>query len=133
MANAIFKDILKKLNTKKGEGNWVDKPQSERILAQVKRLLANQSVLKRLPPNVVLATQFIQDYYAGRYRAVSKSLVASVLAAFVYLISPVDFLPDFFPLIGFSDDAAVFLFVFKQFKKELADYGLWRNERERSH
>lgn len=128
MANVIFKSILKKLNGKKSENDLLGQHQSERILAQAQHLLTTKSLLKILPPNVMLAAQFIQDYYAGRYRAVSKIFVMNVLAAFVYLISPVDFLPDFFPFIGFSDDAAVFLFVFKKFKKELADYDAWYNK-----
>jgi uncharacterized membrane protein YkvA (DUF1232 family) len=131
MANAIFKGILKQLNGKKSASELADQAQGERVLAQVKHLLAAKSLLKILPPNVMLASQFLQDYYAGRYRAVSKTFVMSLLAAFVYLISPVDFLPDVFPLIGFSDDAAVFLFVFKKFKRELADYQTWRNSSDK--
>ncbi|MBY0346301.1 MAG: DUF1232 domain-containing protein [Neisseriaceae bacterium] len=131
MSNTIFKGILKQLNNKKSEDDLTDQAQGEKILVQVKRLLAVKSVLKLLPPNVMLATQLMQDYYAGHYRAVSKQFLMSLLAAFIYLISPVDFLPDVFPLIGFSDDAAVFLFVFKKFKRELADYQTWRNSSDK--
>jgi uncharacterized membrane protein YkvA (DUF1232 family) len=60
----------------------------------------------------------------GRYRELSgKNLVLAGLGL-VYLISPLDVLPDFIPG-GFVDDAAVIGFVIKKIRAELVAFETW--------
>ncbi len=53
-------------------------------------------------------------YYALLGKEVSLKDKAMVIAALGYFITPFDFLPDMFGLIGFSDDLAVIGYVFKK-------------------
>lgn len=41
---------------------------------------------------------------------------------------PLDLIPDFLIGLGFGDDAAVLVFVFKQISNDLEDYKIWKAE-----
>ncbi|WP_062226895.1 YkvA family protein [Aureimonas frigidaquae] len=59
------------------------------------------------------AVPFTQDLLASYYCALDpRTPVASrgiLLAALAYFVLPTDIIPDFAPLIGFTDDAAVLM------------------------
>ncbi len=65
------------------------------------------------------------DSFKGRYPLPKKTALVLILA-FLYLISPVDIVPDIFPLIGFVDDVAVLAFAFIFIKDDLENYRVWR-------
>lgn len=46
----------------------------------------------------------------------------AIVAALVYLISPIDALPDIIPILGLTDDAAVIAIVINQFKGDIDKY-----------
>ena len=68
----------------------------------------------------------LQDYWAGNYKNVPWKLLASTGFAVAYLVSPLDIIPDFLPVLGFVDDAAVFSLVVSSFQSELNDYKEWK-------
>ncbi len=54
------------------------------------------------------------------------SIVLWPLAFVLYLVSPLDFIPDyFFPIVGFGDDAAFMLFIISRLRKEVRAYRAW--------
>src|ERR1041384_595399 len=68
--------------------------------------------------------RLMRAYGEGRYREVSgRNLVLAVLGI-IYLVSPLDVLPDFLPG-GFFDDAAVIGFVVKKIRTELVAFEIW--------
>ncbi|MBN1971304.1 MAG: DUF1232 domain-containing protein [Candidatus Delongbacteria bacterium] len=69
-----------------------------------------------------------KDYYSGKYRDVPLKSILSITAALLYFASPFDILPDFIPLSGFIDDAAVLSLCIKLIKEDLSSYIEWRKE-----
>lgn len=65
------------------------------------------------------------DFFKGRYPLPKKTALLIVFA-FLYLISPVDLVPDVFPLIGLVDDVAVLAFAFNFIKGDLENYRDWK-------
>ncbi|MCA1844178.1 MAG: DUF1232 domain-containing protein [Actinobacteria bacterium] len=60
----------------------------------------------------------------GRYREMSKKNLALAGLGLLYLVSPLDVLPDFLPG-GFADDAAVIGFIVKKLRSELVAFEAW--------
>ena len=60
----------------------------------------------------------------GRYKELSGKNLALAGLALLYLISPLDVLPDFIPG-GFVDDAAVIGFVIRKIRTELVAFEAW--------
>ena len=76
--------------------------------------------------NFKLLCSLLKDYYNGTYRNVPWKFIAAIGFAVAYLISPIDVIPDFIPLVGFVDDAAVFGLVVKSFMSEIEEYKTWK-------
>ncbi len=56
-------------------------------------------------------------------------MILLVVAALLYFLSPLDTIPDFLGAIGFTDDAAVVLFVLNAIKNEISHYRDWQSEK----
>ena len=48
----------------------------------------------------------LQLYYVLQKRDIPLKAKATIIGALGYLISPIDIIPDFVPVLGFTDDAA---------------------------
>ena len=60
--------------------------------------------------------------------AAAVVLIAAVVFALVYLIAPVDVIPDFLPLVGYVDDTAVFGLLLAGFKSDIGAYRRWKED-----
>lgn len=55
-----------------------------------------------------LFVSLVRDYWSGRYRAVPFGTLAAVAFTLLYVLNPLDLVPDLLPFVGQLDDAAVF-------------------------
>ena len=77
-----------------------------------------------------LTWSLLQDYWAGKYTSIPWKLIASTGFAVAYLVSPLDIIPDFLPIVGFVDDATVFALVVSSFQSELNAYREWKKKQK---
>ncbi len=61
----------------------------------------------------------LRDWYRGEYKPTAWRMIAVAVAALLYLISPWDLIPDFIPVAGWVDDAAVVAYAFLILDEEL--------------
>lgn len=67
----------------------------------------------------------IRDYVNHRYTAIPYASIVAVVAALIYLVSPIDLIPDAIPIAGMLDDMGVLTIVFKVIDSDLEDYWNW--------
>jgi len=67
-----------------------------------------------------------KDYANGSYRKLPWKAVAAVAAAIVYVVSPIDLIPDFLVPVGWTDDLLVLALTWGLVKRELRDYCAWK-------
>ena len=84
--------------------------------------IKNASALSSLLDNIRTAYDMISDSVTGRYKGVSKSTIALLAGGLAYLALPVDLVPDFIPVAGWMDDAAVLAWIFKRCADEFQKY-----------
>ena len=65
----------------------------------------------------------------GEYSLNKKSMIISVLTL-IYLISPLDFIPDWIPFLGVFDDIGLLMMVISKLSKEAEDFLLWENKKD---
>ncbi|MDY5858892.1 MAG: YkvA family protein [Porphyromonas sp.] len=82
----------------------------------------NISAFSAIKSRLMLLIAYIKDVTTGKYKGYSATNLALAVAALIYLVSPVDFLPDLMPIIGWTDDAAVLTFALQQLASELDKY-----------
>ena len=84
---------------------------------------------RRLLEDFRLLGALIKDYWKGEYRDVSLGSIAVFVLAIVYVLSPIDILSDFIPLLGQIDDAFILLFCIFLLEKDLKKYQNWKSNR----
>jgi uncharacterized membrane protein YkvA (DUF1232 family) len=73
---------------------------------------------------ILIFKRMIQAHRSGKFKVSAKTLGLIVLGL-VYFITPIDIIPDFIPLLGFTDDLSVLLAVFNSVKHEVDDFLNW--------
>jgi uncharacterized membrane protein YkvA (DUF1232 family) len=81
--------------------------------------------LRKIWDYLELLFSMLLDSFNKKY-PVPKKTVLVVTFALLYLISPVDILPDIIPLLGFADDVAVLAFASGLIKQDLENYRAWK-------
>ncbi|WP_246609194.1 YkvA family protein [Nonomuraea rhizosphaerae] len=64
----------------------------------------------------------------GQYAGMGKGKLALMAAGVVYLISPIDVIPDFLLLIGVADDFGVFVWLLASLLGESGRYVDWEKQ-----
>lgn len=70
-------------------------------------------VLGGLIDDIISMAQMVDSYVKKDYTDVPLTSIISAVAALVYVLSPIDLIPDGIPIVGYLDDVAVILFVLK--------------------
>jgi uncharacterized membrane protein YkvA (DUF1232 family) len=84
--------------------------------------------LGRFIKDVKLMLAMVKDYWDGNYREIPWWALASVVAALLYVLSPIDLIPDFIPVVGLMDDAAVVAACLLLVEQQLHEYGAWKTK-----
>ena len=78
--------------------------------------------LGRYLQDVRLLISVAKDYWSGNYRAMPWWAMSAIVFALLYVINPVDLIPDFIPVVGYLDDAAVVSVCLVLVEQELRTY-----------
>ena len=68
----------------------------------------------------------IRVYWNGTYRQVPWKTIAAAAGALLYVMMPLDLIPDFIPVAGFLDDAGVIAACLKLVSDDLVTYEKWK-------
>lgn len=100
-------------------------------MAKIPNKLLNAGFLSRLFEDVKLLFLLIKDYWKGVYRDVSIWSILVFSIGIIYILSPIDIIPDFNLGIGQIDDAVVLLLCLNFLEKDLYKYKEWKAQIER--
>jgi uncharacterized membrane protein YkvA (DUF1232 family) len=69
--------------------------------------------------------RLVRDFTTGKYRQVSTKTIVIGLATLLYLLLPIDLVPDFIPALGLMDDLSLMAWFIRAFQQELIKYKDW--------
>jgi uncharacterized membrane protein YkvA (DUF1232 family) len=72
--------------------------------------------------------RLVRSYINGEYRQIRPATIISGLAVLLYVISPIDLVPDFIPVLGFLDDLSLISWFVGKFQVEITHYREWENQ-----
>ncbi len=73
-------------------------------------------------------TRLIRSWLNGTYRVFPWRTLFVLLLVGAYAINPFDLIPDFIPIIGVIDDAAMLGFLYRSIKKDIGVFLEWEQE-----
>ncbi len=74
--------------------------------------------------NLKLFVNMIKDSVINRSIEFSWRTVLLLTAGLIYFITPLDLIPDFIPLLGFTDDVSVIYFIYQSLADDIESYKL---------
>jgi uncharacterized membrane protein YkvA (DUF1232 family) len=84
-------------------------------------------LLARLFQDLRLLIPLIKDYWKGTYRDLSVKSIVIFVVALVYIISPIDLIPDYIIGLGQIDDAVILGLSLYFLEKDLRKYKEWKD------
>lgn len=121
-------DLLKG-NYKKAENLLSNKDDFERFLQSVERKLKHVPVVGSDLAVVPAMISLLKSYTEGKYRSIPIGSITAIISSLMYLLSPIDILPDAIPGVGLVDDALVIKVCLELVKSDLEAYDDWRRRK----
>ena len=87
--------------------------------------MAKKGFLSQYWQDIKTSFALLKDWYMGSYTKIPFRMVASIAGAMLYLVSPLDVVPDWVPFGGLLDDALVLAAIFAQSRSDLNAYTIW--------
>ncbi|MGO5675210.1 YkvA family protein [Bacillus subtilis] len=81
---------------------------------------------KKCIQHITIFFQMLRDWRNGDYPRSQVKTLLLLTAAILYIVMPLDIIPDVILGLGFIDDAAVLSLIWTLIKKELSQYEKWR-------
>lgn len=80
---------------------------------------------KQLFGTALTLVRLVRSYITGDYRHIETSTIVSALGVLLYVVSPIDLVPDFIPVLGFLDDLSLVSWFIGKFHGELIRFREW--------
>jgi uncharacterized membrane protein YkvA (DUF1232 family) len=130
-AKPTKKKITKAVEEKKSKATEYlgDPKKTEKLLEdaakKAKNYEKNRGPLDEVWSYLTALYRLLRAYFRGDYRDIPWRSIVLVTVGIVYFVSPIDLIPDFIPVVGLVDDAAVIMFVVNQIKADLDNFLAW--------
>lgn len=100
----------------------IDNPEKMNELLSKTDTLKDKKGLEKVKDEFLLLCSFIKDVTTGRYKDYSKWSLTLIVASVIYVVSPLDIIPDFLVVAGLLDDVAIIVWTINKLKEELRKY-----------
>jgi uncharacterized membrane protein YkvA (DUF1232 family) len=127
-ADAVIEHEVDKKRTKAEE--YLRDPEKSKKLLDEALKKADAKEEKKGPlfevwNNLNAMFRLFQAYIHKDYTRIPWGSIVLIVVAIIYFVSPFDLIPDWIPVAGFIDDAAVIGFVLKQVSNDLDSFLKW--------
>jgi uncharacterized membrane protein YkvA (DUF1232 family) len=126
---------LRKINpdfVKKGAKRVTEKDVAEIVekADTIERRFNRDGPMGRLVEDGQLFLSLVKDYWRREYRHVPRWTLTAVVFTLLYVLNPMDLIPDALPGIGLVDDAAVLSVALLMVEQDLYDYKGWKTQQD---
>lgn len=95
---------------------------------QISEKIINSGTLKKYAELGKVMFGMLKDYRRGVYTNVPWFTIAAIAFSMLYVLNPLDLMPDFIPGIGYVDDFAIITFALRFIESDLHQYLDWKLE-----
>jgi len=96
----------------------------------ISKKISSTNMLEKYTELAKIMFGMLKDYRKGIYTNVPWFTIASIAFGFLYVLNPLDIIPDFIPGLGYIDDLAVLSFGLRFIETDLHNYLDWKLESE---
>jgi uncharacterized membrane protein YkvA (DUF1232 family) len=99
------------------------------VQSAFEKLSKYRAEVGRIGADLPILLRLARAWVSGEYRRIPVKAIVMILAAALYFVNPLDLIPDFLPVIGYVDDAAVVGYVLRSLQREIEVFRTWEAER----
>jgi uncharacterized membrane protein YkvA (DUF1232 family) len=85
--------------------------------------------IKESKAQVEVVFRMLKAHLNHEYKGVSTRTIGMLVLGILYFVLPVDFIPDFIPVVGYIDDLTVLLAIFKSLNSDIEKFLEWERSR----
>ena len=124
--------ICAAVDSKKAQAEYItnDEDAFAKFLKNIEETLKKIPNVGSLLSDIPLLVSLVKSYIDGEYKEIPYNSIVAVVATLLYVISPIDIIPDIIPVVGFADDAVAVAFCMKMIHDDLEKYKAWRDQRD---
>jgi uncharacterized membrane protein YkvA (DUF1232 family) len=128
-----MKSLNEKLGNAKNKAAALlgDRDKTVRLLDASRSLLSrgvDPLDAKGMTGRLLALIRMVRCWVNREYRDVPWQTLVLVTASLVYLVTPVDAIPDFIPILGFTDDVAIISAVIASVGRDLERFLQWEKD-----
>ena len=129
---AIFSDRKAKQQLDREAGKVKEQDVGELLSRQqaIEDKVQSSGKLRRLSSDIKLMFSMLRDYWQGNYRDVPWKSITAVAGALIYVMNPLDLIPDMILGFGFIDDFGVVALCLRMVESDLIRYAAWKEHKE---
>lgn len=95
---------------------------------EISEKIVNSNMLQKYSELGKVMFGMLKDYRKGVYNKVPWFTIATIAFALLYILNPLDIVPDFIPGFGYIDDLAVLTFGLRFIESDIHNYLDWKLE-----
>lgn len=92
----------------------------------IQSMFSAQSPLGRFMDDMKIMISLTKDFWNKNYREVPWWTIGAIVSALLYVLNPLDIVPDAIPFVGLLDDAAVISACLFLIEKDVNRYRKWK-------
>lgn len=104
----------------------------ERLMGLIKSVIIKlqhtedrHEVIQKAKSKLYTLVRMLKAYTRGDYKDIPWKAILLITAGLIYFVNPLDVVPDFLPVAGMLDDAAIILYIFSSINKEIEEFSKW--------
>ena len=97
---------------------------ADKVLDNEKKIenIMNNETLREYMNNIKNYFMMLKDFVTGKYKNIPVGTISAIIGTLLYVLSPVDLIPDLIPVVGGLDDAAVLALCVKLTQYDVDQY-----------
>lgn len=113
-------------NNEEAKSTVSDEDKFERLVQRLENKLKLIPYIGKYVSDIACMVSLVRSYIKKEYTDIPIGTIISIVSTLIYIVSPVDLIPDTIPVVGYIDDIMLLGWVLKSINSDIEEYKKWR-------
>lgn len=113
-------------NKEEAQATIEDEDKFERLVQRLENKLKLIPYIGEYVSDIACMVSLVRNYIKKEYADVPIGTIVSIVSSLIYILSPIDLIPDAIPIVGYIDDIMLLGWVLKSIHSDIEEYKKWR-------
>ena len=113
-------------NSEEAKSTIKDEDKFERLVQRLENKLKLIPQIGKYISDIACMVSLVRSYIKKEYTDIPIGTIISIVSTLIYIVSPIDLIPDFIPVVGHIDDIMLLGWVLKSIHSDVEEYKKWR-------